>query len=158
VPGGLPQRLRLDSYTIIIIALLPSFLLIAAGATWFYERAEARRACSDATEYLADVSDMSASFQSAGTLSNARSWLTSMESLQPPLVARELHDSTVASVTYAISVTPDLDVSAPASVYEAVTPFQDNIDAGRDELIDECPDLALQIPDAFPMFFAKDGQ
>jgi hypothetical protein len=157
VPGGLQQRLKLDGYAIIIIALLPSFLLIAAGATWFYDRAEARRACSDATAYLADVSDMSASFQSAGTLSNARPWLTSMESLRPPLVAKDLHDATVASVNYAISVEPDLDVSAPASVYDAVTPFQDSIDAGRADLVDECPDLALQVPDAFPMFFAKDG-
>jgi hypothetical protein len=157
VPGSLRQRLKLDIYNIIIIALVPSFLLIASGATWFYDRAETRRACTDATAYLADVSDISSTFQSANSLSGNQTWLTNMESLQPPLVARDLHNATVSSVDYAMSIDPGLNVSVPGAVYEAVTPFQDSIDAGRASLEKSCPDLAPRIPEAFPMFFARDN-
>jgi len=155
---GLRQQLRLDAYNLIIIALIPSFMLIAAGATWFYERAEARRACSEATAYLEDATSFAGAYQSSGTLANARSWVAGMESLQPPTVARDLHDTAISAVTYASSTNPGADTSVPGGLYETLTPFQDSLDSGRNELVETCPDLASLIPDAFPMFFTKDGQ
>ena len=158
MPSGLRQHLKLDVYTIIIVALIPSFLLIAAGATWFYDRAEARRACSDATAYLEDASGLAGSFQSASSVSDTTAWVTGMQALHPPPVAQSLHDTVLGTVSYATSTIPDLNVSEPGAVYDAVTPFQDSLDRSRDDLVKECPDLAAQIPDAFPMFFTKDGQ
>jgi hypothetical protein len=156
--GNERRSFRLDAYTIIIIALIPSFMLIAAGATWFYDRAEAKRACSDSATYLADATDLVGSFQNAGTLGNAGPWLTSMESLTPPSVASDLHEAAMSTVQYGISTQPNTDTTSPGAVYDAVIPFQDSLDSARAALVQKCPETAPQIPQAFPMFFREDSQ
>jgi len=158
MPDGSRQRIRLDSYTILIIALIPSFLLIAAGATWFYERAEARRACSDAAAYLDEVADLAASFQTVDTIADTGGWINDMNTLRPPAVASALHDAALSTVTYAMTTRPDLDVSAPGVLYREITPFQDSLDTGRSDLVAACPEVETRIPAAFPMFFGNDDQ
>jgi len=156
--GNERRSFRLDAYTIIIIALIPSFMLIAAGATWFYDRAEARRACDDSVAYLADVTDLVASFKDAGTLGNAGPWLASMETLTPPSVASNLHEAAMSTVQYGISTQPDTTTTSPRAVYDAVIPFRDSLDNARQSLVQTCPETAPQITEAFPMFFTEGSQ
>ena len=152
------RSFRLDAYTIIIIALIPSFMLIAAGATWLYERAEARRACEDAASYLASAAELAPSFRDGGTLADAGPWLAGMEALTPPEVAEALHAAATGTVQYGMAAQPGTDTTSPGAVYEAITPFRDSLDAGRQELVQECPGIAPQVSQAFPMFFAEDTE
>ncbi len=151
------EKFRLDIYLILIIALVPFFLLTAWGLTWNYERVLANRACEDTTSYLQDASSFVPDFKNAGTLQNAGGWVGRMDGLRPPPIAEDLHDALVSTVTYAMNTDPDLDTARPAVVFDELTPFQNSITEGRDKIIEECPELASALPDAFPMFFTEEN-
>ena len=151
------EKLHLDIYTVLIIALIPFFLLTAWGLTWNYERVLANRACEDTTNYLEEATALAPEVMNAGTLQNAGGWVGRMAEMRPPPLAEDLHDSIVNTATYATNSDPGLDTTQPAGVFEKLTPFQDPIIEGRDKIIAECPELADAIPDAFPMFFTKEN-
>lgn len=149
---------RLDIYTVLILAMVPTFLAIAWGLTWNYERITARQACERTGEYLLEVSEISDLYISAGTLGNADTWLSQLESTNPPSPARDLHDSIVSAVTYGMSTDAELDTGEPGVAYDTLVPFQTAIDNGRETLTDECPEFAAQVPEAFPMFFREGNE
>lgn len=152
------DRFRLDTYTIIIIALIPAFLGIAATATWFYERAEATRICGEVDEYLQDVGNITPSFTSTGTLGDADVWIDQFSALSVPWPAQDLHDATVSAINYGGTTEPDLDISAPGAVYDELTAYQGTLDEGRENLLINCEDVDNQILTAFPMFFTRTTQ
>lgn len=150
------EKFHLDIYTILIIVLIPFFLLTAWGLTWNYERVLASRACKDTTSYLGEAASFAADFTNAGTLQNAGGWVSRMESMRPSPLAENLHDAVVSTVSYAINTDPNLDTTEPAGVFDKLTPFQESITEGRDKIVVKCPELASQIPTAFPMFFTEE--
>jgi hypothetical protein len=154
----MPSKIRFDIYTILIIAIVPTFLSIAWGLTWNHDRVAAKQACQNTEEYLTEVTEISDLYVNAGTLQNADVWLTRLEAIVPPSPARDLHDSVISSIRYATNVSSELETTQPAAVYEALTPFQQAIDNGRADIIDTCPEFATMIPGAFPMFFREGSQ
>jgi hypothetical protein len=57
-----------------------------------------------------------------------------------------------------MNINPELDTTQPAAIYETLAPFQQAIDNGRADIIDNCPEFATTIPEAFPMFFRQGNQ
>lgn len=152
------SKLRLDIYSILIVALVPAFLAIAWGLTWNHERVIAKQECGNTGEYLADVADIASLYESSGTVQNADVWLTRLDSIVPTRTARNLHDSVLSTIRYAMNATPELDTTQPGAVYEELPPFQQAIDRGRGDIVDQCPEFAALIPEAFPMFFREGNQ
>lgn len=152
------SKIHFDIYTILIIAIVPTFLAIAWGLTWNHERVAARQACENTEEYLADVSEIASLYENAGTLQDADIWLNQLEAMSPPAPAQDLHDSVISAINYAININPDLDTTQPAAIYETLTPFQQAIDNGRADITERCPEFATMIPEAFPMFFREGAQ
>lgn len=149
------SKIRFDIYTILIVAMVPTFLVIAWGLTWNHDRIAAKHACENTDTYLTEVSAIADLYTSAGTLQNANTWYDQLEQISPPGPARDLHNSVSSAVTYSMNRNPDLQTSQPAGLYDALPPFQQPVDKGRDKIIERCPELTPLIPDAFPMFFQK---
>lgn len=150
------EKFHLDIYMVLITALIPVFLLNAWGLTQNHERVLANRACEDTTSYLEEASGFAPEFRSAGTLENADGWLSLMRTMRPPQLAEDLHNSIMTTVTYAMNTDPDLDTTQPAGVYVRLTPFRSSIMEARAQILEKCPELAGQIPTAFPMFFTEE--
>lgn len=149
--------IRLDIYTILIVALVPTFLAIAWGLTWNYERILDKRACDYTGHYLTEVGDMASLYTDAGTLRDADTWLTRLEAINPSSPARDLHESVVSSMSYAMTTNPDLGTTEPAAVYDTLTPFHQAIDKGAQEVIDTCPEFERLLSYAFPMYFREEN-
>lgn len=152
------DKLRFDIYTILMIAMVPTFLAIAWGLTWNHDRVAAKEACTNTEHYLAEVTDIVPIYTNAGTLQNADVWLTRLEEITPPSPARNLHDSVSSSISYGMNIDPELSTTEPAAIYDQLTPFQQAIDNGRQDIVAKCPDTAAMIPEAFPMFFREGNQ
>ena len=148
---------RFDIYTILIIAIVPTFLAIAWGLAWNDGRVEAKLACKNTGHYLTEVGDMASLYTSAGTLGNADAWLTRLQAINPSGPARDLHNSVVSAITYGMNINPDLSTTEPAAVYDQLSPFQQAIDKGSQDLVNECPEFGSLLSYAFPMFFKKEN-
>lgn len=147
---------RLDIYTILIVALVPTFLAIAWGLTWNYERILANRECDYTGHYLTEVGDMASLYTDAGTLQNADTWLTRLQAINPSTPTRDLHQAVVNSMSYAMNTNPDLDTTEPGAVYDTLVPFRQTIDKGAQEVIDTCPEFERLLSYAFPMYFREE--
>lgn len=151
------ERLRLDVYNVIIIALIPFVLLVAWGLTWRYDRHLQARQCEDAITYLQEVAAIAPEFTSAATLDDADAWLADMQDMTVPAPATDLHNGAVAAYSYAARADLPADPALPGSLYDELTTFKGVLDRGRETLVDQCPAAAPLIVDAFPMYFRKDG-
>lgn len=151
------DKLRLDVYNVIIIALIPFVLLVAWGLTWGYERNLHARQCEEAIVYLEEAAGISTLYTSAGSVENTDRWLEQMRELSAPEPLRDLHNGAIAALTWASTTDLEVDTSQPAGLYERLTSFRDVLDDGRETLADQCPDADALVPAAFPMYFREDG-
>lgn len=147
------NKIPLDIYSILIVAIVPVFLATAWGLTWNHERVEKQERCANANLFLEDARDLVPVYTNAGSIGTSDVWLSQIESITTPGAARELRDVILSSMSYAMSTDPDLDTTATGEVYTSLTVFHDSIDRAQAGLVEECPDTATLIADAFPMFF-----
>lgn len=152
------EKLHLDAYNMIIIALIPFVLLVAWGLTWGYERNLHARQCDEAITYLEEVTALAPEYLDAGSLDDADSWLDGMQELGYPEPASDLHNGAVSALTYATTADLPVDTSEPGGLYDALTTFRGVLDDGRETLVSQCPDTEPLIADAFPMYFREEGQ
>jgi hypothetical protein len=150
------HAIRFDIYTILMIAIVPFFLATAWGLTWNNERVMARQACEDTESYLVEAAEIASLFTDAGTLDDADTWLDQLATISPHGHAWDLHQSASRTVEYAMNTQPDLGTEVPGIVYERIMPFRIAIDNAQEKIADKCPDLAVMVPDAFPMLFTKE--
>lgn len=150
------DKLQLDIYTMLIIAIVPVFLAVAWGLTWNYERATARQACEDTESYLADAAEAAPLFTGAGVVDDVTEWMSRLETITPKGHADDLHEAATSTVEYAMTTQGDLPTDVPAVLYEEITPFRTSIDEAYDKIAEKCPELLPMIPDAFPMFFTRE--
>ena len=152
------ETFRFDVYNVIIIALIPFVLLVAWGLTWTYERNLHAQQCDDALTYLEEAADIAPAYTGATSLSTADDWLESMQALSYPPQANDLHNGAVSAFTYASTAGLDVDLEEPAGLYEQLTTFRNVLDDGRETLIEQCPDTAPLVAEAFPMYFREDSE
>ena len=146
---------RFDIYTILIIAIVPVFLATAWGLTWNHERMAAQRACEDTEHYLTEAAEVASLFTDAGTLDDADTWIDQLATISPHGHAWDLHQSATRTVEYAMNTQPNLPTDEPGIVYDQIVPFRIAIDNAQEKIVDKCPDLAMLIPDAFPLLFTR---
>lgn len=151
------EKLHLDVYNVIIIALIPFVLLVAWGLTWGYERNLHARECDEAVTYLEDVADFSSLYTSAGSIDEADQWLEQMQEMSYPAPLADLHNGAVAAFTYASSTSLTVEMDQPAGLYDRLTTFKRVLDEGRDTIVRQCPEVDPLIPGAFPMYFREPG-
>lgn len=148
------NRIPFDIYTILIIAIVPVFLATAWGLTWNHERVARKESCASASAFLTDASGLVSVYTNAGSIESSDVWLSQLESLTtPPGAAKDMRDNVLSSMTYAMNTDPTLKTTASGEVYDSLTPFQQSIDKVRTNLVEECPETAMLIPEAFPMFY-----
>lgn len=152
------EKFHLDAYNVIIIALIPFVLLVAWGLTWGYERNLHAQQCEDALVYLEKVTEIAPDYLEANSLDDADDWLDGMQELSYPAPAGDLHNGAVSAFTYASTAGLQADMAQPGGLYDQLTTFKGVLDDGRDTLVDQCPDTAALIPDAFPMYFREEGE
>jgi len=152
------NRIPFDIYTTLIVAIVPVFLITAWGLTWNHERIAKKEGCENAVAFLTDATALAPAYADAGTLGNSDLWLSQVESITSPGAAKDVRDVVLSSITYGMGTDPELETTGTGEVYETLTPFRQSIDRARDELVEQCPDTATMIPDAFPMFFRTGAQ
>ena len=152
------EKLHLDVYNVIIIALIPFVLLVAWGLTWGYERSLRAQHCDDAITYLEEVTALAPEYLQAETLDDADTWLEEMQELSYPDPATDLHNGAVSAFTYASRADLPVDMAAPGGLYDQLTTFKGVLDEGRETLVSQCPDTEMLIADAFPMYYREEGQ
>lgn len=151
------EKLRLDVYDIIIIALIPFVLLVAWGLTWGYERNLHARQCEEAIAYLEEVAEFAPLYTNAGSISNTDQWLEQMEAQSTTEPLRDLHNGAISALTWASTTDLEVDTTQPGGLYERLTSFRNVLDDGRETLANRCPDADALVPAAFPMYFREDG-
>lgn len=152
------EKLHLDVYNVIIIALIPFVLLVAWGLTWGYERNLHERQCKEAVTYLEEAADFSSLYTNAGSLDDADPWLDEMQEMSYPAPLADLHNGAVAAFTYAATTSLPVEMNQPAGLYERLTTFKEVLDDGRDKIVRQCPEVDPLIPNAFPMYFREAGE
>lgn len=152
------EKLHLDIYNVIIIALIPFVLLVAWGLTWGYERNLRAEQCNDAITYLENVTELAPEYLDAESLDDADDWFEGMQELDYPEPATDLHNGAVSAFTYASTAELSVDIAQPGGLYDELTTFKSVLDDGRDTLVDQCPDTESLIADAFPMYFREEDQ
>jgi hypothetical protein len=148
------ERLHLDVYNVIIVALVPVILLTAWGLTTAYETNQRREHCAQAITWLEEATEISSLYTTADSLDDAETWSESLQELSRPAPANDLHEGALSTYSYAESINMNVNLQQPGALYDASPAFQDVLDEGRETLVSQCPDTEPLIADAFPMYFA----
>jgi hypothetical protein len=152
------EKLHLDVYNVIIIALIPFVLLVAWGLTWGYERNLHARQCEEAVTYLHEVADFSSLYTDASSIDNADAWLDQMQEMSYPEPLGDLHNGAISAFTFASTTGLEVEMDQPAGLYDRLTTFKAVLDEGRAKIVRQCPEVDALIPGAFPMYFREAGQ
>lgn len=151
------RRFRIDRYTVLIAALLPTILLIAWGLTAAHDARLHARQCAVADQWLQDTAAIAPQFENAGTLGMTSSWLTQFRELNSPSHAGILRDAIIGMVSFGQEYAPSRATVTDGSLTPSFPEFATNLQVGAATLTDHCPETRTQLPEAFPMFFTRDS-
>ncbi|MCO5224858.1 MAG: hypothetical protein M9953_05940 [Thermomicrobiales bacterium] len=153
---SLRTRIRWDTYTLIMVALVPVILLSAWGLTKASEHDLRSRQCAMAEEWLDESRALLPLFYRAGTVQNTTAWVSALEELSSPAAAGRLRWAVLQSTRYAAEYYPDLPTDEVAVLNPTDGLYQRNLTEGARDLINHCPEVASMLPQAFPMVFKED--
>ena len=149
------KSIQWDIYTIAMIALVPTLLLIAGGITWWDEQRLHRVQCELAVDWLEENSRISGQFEQAGTMERTSYWQREFEEVNSPAAAGQLRWGIIQSANYTREYYPDRETGERAMLNPINGLFSRDIIEGTEELVEHCPDTQSMLPAAFPMIFRE---
>lgn len=152
------KSIEWNTYTILMVALVPTMLLAAWGLDTWDSRQLHRTQCTMAVEWLEESADISQQFQQSGTMGQTQLWSSRFEAIESPNAAGDLRRGILQSATYHEEYFPTSPTDEPGVLNPRNGLFERQIEQGVRSLVEHCPETEALIPNAFPMVFREDNE
>lgn len=150
------KSVQWDIYTILMAALVPILLVSAWGLHTWDSRQLHRVQCEMAVDWLESSTAISRQFTEAGTMGRIQFWITGLEAFDSPSAAGDLRWGILQSARYNATYNRNLATTEPGVLNPRNGLFERQIEEGRQQLVEHCPETQELIPAAFPMVFRED--
>ena len=150
------KSIHWDTYSLIIVALVPGMLLAAWGLSAWDERQLHTHQCQVATEWLQEAQQLAPMFTGAETMDDIATWIAANEELNVPASGSQLRRGILSSAYYHMENFPSTSTTTPGVLNPPNGLFARDIISGRDSLIRHCPETEPHLADAFPMVFERE--
>lgn len=144
-----------DAYTLVIVALIPTILIIAGGLTAWDNHRLHQEQCALAVEWLEDSERTASQFTNAGTMENIDTWISQQEEFDAPSKAGQLRHGFLSSARYQNEYFPNATTAVAGALNPANGLYSRDIQEGAEELFEHCPETREMLPAALPMVFTE---